>query len=115
VQQGGCAQAAGRARTGGGGWARARVEGGAEVGRAGWAGWAEGERDHGLLYSFLLFRELFSLFFFYLLHLTQNMPQIQIGTLKHMHQTKVEFRVQHEATFHTPLEFSLLDYNYIYQ
>jgi hypothetical protein len=115
VQQGGCAQAAGRARAGGGGWARARVEGGAEVGRAGWAGWAEGERDHGLLYSFLLFRELFSLFFFYLLHLTQNMPQIQIGTLKHMHQTKVEFRVQHEATFHTPLEFSLLDYNYIYQ
>jgi hypothetical protein len=30
----------------------------------GWAGWAEGERDHGLLYSFLLFQELFSLFFF---------------------------------------------------
>jgi hypothetical protein len=32
-----------------------------------------------------------------------------------MHQTKVEFRVQHDATFHTPLEFSLLDYNYIYK
>jgi hypothetical protein len=29
-----------------------------------------------------------------------------------MHQTKVKFRVQHDATFHTPLEFSLLDYNY---
>jgi hypothetical protein len=43
------------------------------------------------------------------------MPQFQISTLKHMHQTKVEFRVQHDATFHTPLEFSLLDYNYIYE
>jgi hypothetical protein len=29
-----------------------------------------------------------------------------------MYQTKVKFRVQHDATFHTPLEFSLLDYNY---
>ena len=29
-----------------------------------------------------------------------------------MHQTKVGFRVCHDATFHTPLEFSLLDYNY---
>jgi hypothetical protein len=55
VQQGGCAQAAGRACAGGGGWARVGVEGGAEVGHTGWAGWAEGERDHGLLYSFLLF------------------------------------------------------------
>jgi hypothetical protein len=35
-----------------------------------------------------------------------------MSTLKHMHQTKVKFRVQHDATFHTPLEFSLLDYNY---
>ena len=64
VQQGGCAQAAGRACAGGGGWARVGVEGGAEVGHTGWAGWAEGERDHGLLYSFLLFQELFPLFFF---------------------------------------------------
>jgi hypothetical protein len=29
-----------------------------------------------------------------------------------MHQTKVKSRVQHDATFHTPLEFSLLVYNY---
>jgi hypothetical protein len=53
-------------------------------------------------------------FLFYLLYLIQ----IQIGHKfklafpSIMHQTKVKFRVQHDATFHTPLEFSLLDYNY---
>lgn len=33
--------------------------------------------------------------------------------LKLMHQTKVRFEVQHDATFHTPLGFYLLGYTYI--
>jgi hypothetical protein len=62
---------------------------------------------------FLLFQNLFSLFLLFTpFDSIPNMPQIQISTLKHMHQTKVKFRVQHDATFHTTLEFSLLDYNY---
>ena len=77
---------------------------------------AEGKRGCGPLYSFLLFRKLFSLFFLFTpFDSNPNITQFQISTLKHMHQTKVEFRVQHDATFHTPLEFSLLDYNYIYK
>jgi hypothetical protein len=42
-----------------------------------------------------------------------NEPQIQKTHLKHMHHTKIKFGVQHDATFHTPLEFCLLEYNYI--
>jgi hypothetical protein len=75
-----------------------------------------GEQGCGPLYLFLLFQKLFSLFLLFTpFDSNPNMPQIQISTLKHMHQTTVEFRVQHDATFHTPLEFSLLDYNYIYK
>jgi hypothetical protein len=103
----------GRTRRGSGSADRAgppgqREKGGAgarAVGRLGRK--AEGKRGCGPLYSFLLFRKLFSLFFLF--------TPFDISTLKHMHQTKVEFRVQHDATFHTPLEFSLLDYNYIYE
>jgi hypothetical protein len=77
---------------------------------------AERKRGCGPLYSFLLFQKLFSLFFLFTpFDSNPNMPQFQISALKHMHQPKVEFRVQHDATFHTPLEFSLLDYNYIYK
>jgi hypothetical protein len=32
-----------------------------------------------------------------------------------MHQTKVKFVVQHDATFHTPFGFCLLEYNYIFK
>jgi hypothetical protein len=68
----------------------------------------------GLL-SFFFYSGICFPFSFYLLYLIQ----IQIGHKfklafpSIMHQTKVKFRVQHDATFHTPLEFSLLDYNYI--
>jgi hypothetical protein len=120
---------------GGGSWAaaarrlgHARVR--AHEGEEGWRGGpsGEGEREGkgaagmGRLgqgrgagpFSFsLLFQQLFSLFFLFTpFDSNPNTPQIQISTLKHMHQTKVRFRVQHDATFHTPLEFSLLDYNY---
>jgi hypothetical protein len=79
----------------------------------GWAGQMGQGRGDGPLYLFLLLQQLFSLFFLFTpFDSNSNMPQIQISTLKHMHQTKVKFRVQHDATFHTPLEFSLLDYNY---
>jgi hypothetical protein len=64
-----------------------------------------------LPFSFIL-EIVFPFFLFTPFDSNPNMPQIQISTLKHMHQTKVKFRVQHDATFHTPLEFSLLDYNY---
>jgi hypothetical protein len=75
-----------------------------------------GEQGCGPLYLFLLFQNLFSLFLLFTpFDSNPNMPQIQISTLKHMHQTKVEFTVQHDATFHSPLEFRLLDYNYIYK
>jgi hypothetical protein len=30
-----------------------------------------------------------------------------------MHQTKIKFGIQHDATFHTPLEFYLLEHYYI--
>lgn len=33
--------------------------------------------------------------------------------IKHMHQTKKRFEVQHDATLHSPLGFCLLRYNYI--
>jgi hypothetical protein len=75
-----------------------------------------GEQGCGPLYLFLLFQKWFSLFLLFTpFDSNPNMPQIQISSLKHMHQTKVEFRVQHDATFHTPLEFILLNYNYIYK
>jgi hypothetical protein len=35
--------------------------------------------------------------------------------LKDMHQTKTKLRVQHNATFHSPLRFCLVEYNYIFQ
>jgi hypothetical protein len=112
----------GRARRGSGSADRAGLPGQREeegararaVGRLGRK--AKGRGGCGPIYLFLLFRKLFSLFFLFTpFDSIPNMPQFQISTLKHMHQTKVEFRVQHDATFHTPLEFSLLDYNYIYK
>jgi hypothetical protein len=84
-------------------------------GRGGPAEWAR-KGGCGPLSLLFLFQKLFSLFFLFTpFDSNPNMPQFQISTLKHMHQTKVKFRVQHDATFHTPLEFSLLDYNYIYK
>jgi hypothetical protein len=89
--------------------------GGEERGKKGAAGPVEWTREGGagpLSLSFY-FRNCFSLFFLFTpFDSNPNMLQFQISTLKHMHQTKVKFRVQHDATFHTPLEFSLLDYNY---
>jgi hypothetical protein len=113
-----------RAR-GGGGWRGAgswagvvdRVGRGEERGRGrlGWASWAERPRGTGvqatLPFSFIS-ENVFPFLLFTPFDSIPNMPQIQIITLKHMHQTKVKFRVQHDATIHTPLEFSLLDYNY---
>jgi hypothetical protein len=85
---------------------RRERKGAAGVGRLGRK--TEGNRDAGHFTFFFYFKKCFP-FSFYLLHLIR----FQIcHKFKHMHQTKVEFRVQHDATFHTPLEFSLLDYNY---
>jgi hypothetical protein len=81
-------------------------------GRLGRPKWAR-EGGLGHFTFFFYCSNCFPLFFLFTpFDSNSNMPQIQISTLKHMHQTKVKFRVQHDATFHTPLEFSLLDYNY---
>jgi hypothetical protein len=100
---------------GGGRLSRWAERGGKEErgrGRLGWAGWAR-EGGVGPFSPFLFILAMFSLFFLFTsFDSIPNMAQIQISTLKHMHQTKVKFRVQHDATFYTPLEFSLLDYNY---
>jgi hypothetical protein len=96
------------AERGGGG--RREGKGAAGVGRLGRK--AKGNRGAGHFTFSFYFRKCFPFFLFTPFDSIPNMPQIQIITLKHMHQTKVEFRVQHDATFHTPLEFSLLDYNY---
>jgi hypothetical protein len=93
---------------------RGRGSGRARVGLAGPKG--RGERGLRATLPFSFISEIVSLFFLFTpFDSIPNMPQFQISTLKHMHQTKLEFRVQHDATFHTPLEFSLLDYNYIYK
>jgi hypothetical protein len=105
--------ASGPTREGGGRWAEWGERG---EKRRGWAGRMGQERGGWATSLSFYFRNCFSLFFFFTpFDSNPNMPQFQISTLKHMHQIKVKFRVQHDATFHTPLEFSLLDYNYIYK
>jgi hypothetical protein len=85
-----------------------------ERGRGGWDGPAGPGKGGWAIFLFSFISAIvfpFS-FLFTPFDSNPNTPQIQISTLKHMHQTKVRFRVQHDVTFHTPLEFSLLDYNY---
>ena len=79
-------RADGRARQG-------RERRGGEKARAGWAGWAERPRGAGVWASFLflLFQQLFSLFFlFTLFDSILNMPQIQISTSKYYAPNKSE-------------------------
>jgi hypothetical protein len=38
---------------------------------------------------------------------------LKVEHLKLMHQTKIKSGVHHDATFHTFLDFCLLEYNYI--
>jgi hypothetical protein len=65
-------------------------------------------------FSFFFYSGICFPFSFYLLYLiqTQISHKFKLAFLRIMHQTKVKSRVQHDATFHTPLEFSLLVYNY---
>jgi hypothetical protein len=86
--------------------------------RGRWAGSGPKGRGRGGLlasFPFLFSSEFIFPFLFYFLLWTQNQicHKLKLEHLKHMHQTKVKFEVQHYATFHTFLEFCLLEYNYI--
>jgi hypothetical protein len=74
---------------------------------------AEGAGGVGF-FSFFFYSGICFPFSFYLLYLiqTQISHKFKLAFLRIMHQTKVKSRVQHDATFHTPLEFCLLVYNY---
>jgi hypothetical protein len=94
-------------------WELAWAERGGKRGGRGRLGRPKWAREGGLgHFPSLFIPEIVFFFLFTPLDSNPNVPQFQINTLKHRHQTKVEFRVQHDAAFHTPLEFSLLDYNY---
>jgi hypothetical protein len=91
-------------------------KGGRGRARGGWAGWAErpgGTGGMGHFSFFFYFSNCFP-FSFYLLHLIQFQicHKFKLATSSKCIKQKVKFRVQHDATFHTPLKFSLLDYNY---
>jgi hypothetical protein len=96
-----------RERKGGGGeGARAR-EG--SVGPKG-----RGEQGVWATFPFFFYFSNCFPFSFYLLHLIQFQIcyKFKLAPSSICIKQKVKFRVQHDATFHTPLEFSLLDYNY---
>jgi hypothetical protein len=107
----------GKAATLTGGPARAEREEGeggrarAEMGQMGRK--AEGAGEAGFFpFSFILaFCFPFSFYLLYLIQI-QISHKFKLAFPSIMHQTRVKSRVQHDATFHTPLEFSLLVYNY---
>jgi hypothetical protein len=67
-----------------------------------------------LSFSFVLnFVSVFIFPFFPWIQIQKCATSSKEEHLKLMHQTKVRFEVQHDATFHTPLGFYLLGYTYI--
>jgi hypothetical protein len=75
---------------------------------------AEGGRGSGFFSFSFLFRIMISFSFICLLWIQiQICHKLQLEHLKHMHQTRIQFGVQHDATFHNSLEFCLPEYNYI--
>jgi hypothetical protein len=99
-----------------GGAARAERGEGEEGARAGWARWAERPRGAGV-WAFFPFSFILAIvfpFYFYLLYLIQfqKCHKFKLALPSIMPPTKVKFRVYHDVTIHTPLEFGLIDFNY---
>jgi hypothetical protein len=74
----------------------------------GGSGWSKRSRGTGLRASFpfsFISNFVFLFFFFLLWTRIDICHKLKLEHLKHMHQTKIKFGIQHDATFHISLEF----------